>query len=170
LADCDEDAMVEEWGERACTVCFPAAPTNPLYNRPARIDREAQETKAAEKAAKQADKDAKAITFNGMPVRVNGDVFRTKVAARNELSRQIQNGIWYGPNAEAIVYLAQALEAAGVEWVPVAQRAFKKAVKEATGPGDFPWVTEEMIAEAKAETALRTTNTRLVLQGLGVAV
>ena len=31
LADCDEDAMIEEWGEMACTVCFPTAPTNPNY-------------------------------------------------------------------------------------------------------------------------------------------
>lgn len=56
LADCDEDAMVEEWGELACTVCFPNAPTNPLYNRPSRRDREAQEAKAAEKAEREAKK------------------------------------------------------------------------------------------------------------------
>jgi len=31
LADCDEKRMVGEYGEKACTVCFPDAPTMPEY-------------------------------------------------------------------------------------------------------------------------------------------
>lgn len=53
LADCDENAMIEEWGEKACTVCFPTAPVNPFYNRPSRRDREAVEAREAEKRAKE---------------------------------------------------------------------------------------------------------------------
>jgi hypothetical protein len=38
LADCDEKAMVAEHGERACTVCFPDAPTMEGYNTPKEVD------------------------------------------------------------------------------------------------------------------------------------
>ena len=121
LADCNEDAMIEEWGERACTVCFPSAPVNPLYNRPARIDREAREARAAEKAAKDAAKAAKGITdVDGSPLKDgNGYTLKTKVAARNELSRAIEY-ICYGyssPEFPATVRrLVPALDAAGVDW------------------------------------------------------
>ena len=33
LSDCDEAAMVKQYGEKACTVCFPNAPVNPDYIR-----------------------------------------------------------------------------------------------------------------------------------------
>ena len=52
LADCDEDAMIVDYGEKACTVCFPGAPANPHFNGPGRRDREAL-------AARQAEKDAR---------------------------------------------------------------------------------------------------------------
>lgn len=163
LADCDESAMVEEWGERACTVCFPDAPTNPLYHRPARIDREARDAKDAEKAAKAAAKAEKAITdVDGSELRLGGrygDVLRTKVAARNKLSELIQNTVWYsshteGEGTENIFKLARALQAAGIDWVAVVDRAFKKAVKEATAPYSNPYgLTEAQIAETRAQTA-----------------
>ena len=48
LSDCDESAMIEEFGESACTHCFPDAPSNPAFHTPGRraqadIDRRAQE-------------------------------------------------------------------------------------------------------------------------------
>lgn len=52
LASCDEAEMIEEFGEKACTVCFPDAPANPSFHGPGRRDREAQ-------AARQAEKDAR---------------------------------------------------------------------------------------------------------------
>jgi hypothetical protein len=170
LADCDEDAMIEEWGERACTVCFPSAPSNPLFNRPARIDREAREAKDAEKAAKAAEKAEKAITdIDGSPLRVEGDELRTKVAARNEMSRQVQNGVWYGPKTEAIRKLAIALDAAGVPWHSTAEKGFKKAVKEATAPHNNPYrLTDEQIAETQAEFARNIVTTTTLLKELGV--
>ena len=62
LADKPVDAMIEEWGERVCTVCFPSAPTNPLYNRPARVDREERARRDSEKAEREAKKAAKNLT------------------------------------------------------------------------------------------------------------
>ena len=47
LADCDETAMVEEYGERACTVCFPNAPTMPAFLRSV-ANREAEEEAKAD--------------------------------------------------------------------------------------------------------------------------
>lgn len=49
LSDCDEDQMVEAYGEKACTVCFPNAPVHPAFKRSA-AEREAEE--AAKAAAK----------------------------------------------------------------------------------------------------------------------
>jgi hypothetical protein len=56
LADCDENEMIEEWGELACTVCFPDAPTNPNYHRPSKRDQVEREARAAEKAEREAKK------------------------------------------------------------------------------------------------------------------
>ena len=70
LADCDEDAMIIEFGEKACTVCFPDAPANPQFNGPGRRDREAQAARQAEKDARQAVKNAKRLAAD--------EVFRTR--------------------------------------------------------------------------------------------
>lgn len=48
LADCDENAMVEEYGTMACTICFPDAPTLPAWKR----HEETDAAREAEKAAK----------------------------------------------------------------------------------------------------------------------
>ena len=159
LADCDENAMIEEWGERACTVCFPDAPVNPFYNRPARIDREAQEARAAEKAAKDAAKAEKAIfDIDGSPLKdSHGYPLKTKVAARNELSSAFQSLVYYGVEhpddyVAQIRRLAVALEAAGVDWKKVPGNAIKKAVKGSTIPPNNPYrLTPEQIAEHDAK-------------------
>lgn len=62
LADCDEAQMVEEWGEMACTVCFPNAPAHPRFAEPSRRDLAAREAKAAERAARDAKKAEKNLT------------------------------------------------------------------------------------------------------------
>lgn len=151
LADCDEGAMIEEWGEKACTVCFPEAPTNPFYNRPARVDREAREARDAEKAARAADKASKAITApDGGPLKVPAgtyknyrtgatensfDTYATKVAASRALSAAIKDFGWYGPThpndfAAAIPVLIEALEAAGIDTAPIVARAKKASAKD----------------------------------------
>lgn len=69
LADCDEAAMIEEFGEKACTVCFPDAPANPHFNGPGRRDREALAARQAEKDARNDAKAAKRLAEH--------EVFRT---------------------------------------------------------------------------------------------
>jgi len=58
LAGCDEKAMVAEYGEKACTVCFPDAPVLARTFGPSRTAREAAEKKAA-RAARSAEIAAK---------------------------------------------------------------------------------------------------------------
>jgi hypothetical protein len=38
LADCDEDAMIREYGTKACTTCFPKAPAHPAWIEAQRRD------------------------------------------------------------------------------------------------------------------------------------
>ena len=47
LSDCVESEMIEAWGEKACTVCFPEAPVHPAWLRSV-AEREAEEAKKAE--------------------------------------------------------------------------------------------------------------------------
>lgn len=47
LADCEELDMVNEYGDLACTVCFPNAPTMPAFMKSV-ADREAEEAAKAE--------------------------------------------------------------------------------------------------------------------------
>lgn len=168
LADCDENAMIEEWGERACTVCFPAAPVNPNYHRPARIDREAQEARAAEKAAKDAAKAEKAISdVDGSPLRIGGNLLKTKVAARNELSSLFQNVVFYGyaGAADEVRKLVPALEAAGVDWKKVPGNAIKRAIKDSTIPPNNPFrLTPEQIIAHEAEINANAAQAQSLLQ------
>lgn len=127
LADCDEAAMVAEYGEMACTVCFPEAPAMKGYGDGtsglARYSAEEKAQRAAEKAAKQAAKDAKAITQpDGQPLRERdwrtkeagkGSVIKTERAASIALTDCLQNIIVFGYSIEdhepQANYLAEAL-------------------------------------------------------------
>lgn len=62
LADKPVADMIEEWGEMACTVCFPDAPTFPRFSQPSKRDQAAQDARAAEKAARDAKKAEKNLT------------------------------------------------------------------------------------------------------------
>lgn len=55
----DSEAIVEVWGESACTVCHPSAPTFARFSEPSRRSQEAQAERDAEKAAKADKKTAK---------------------------------------------------------------------------------------------------------------
>jgi hypothetical protein len=109
LADCDEDAMVAEIGEKACTVCFPDAPSKyqalkaaGLLTATERRTQAEQEALAAEKAAKAAAKDAKAITApDGTPLRTRRyGTIRTLVTARNELTGTLAYAMELNERAE----------------------------------------------------------------------
>ena len=134
LAGCDESAMIVEYGEKACTICFPSAPTHPAFRGPGRRDADAKAKRAEEKAARAAVKSAKAITApDGSPLVVGRSHIATKVAARNDLSRVVQNQIYYGEDAESrkhVEQLSAALLAAGIDPLPIVERAQKKARKQ----------------------------------------
>ncbi len=51
LSDCDENQMVEQYGEKACTICFPNAPVHPEFMR-SLAEREAAEKAKAESTCK----------------------------------------------------------------------------------------------------------------------
>jgi hypothetical protein len=158
LADCDEAQMIEEFGESACTVCFPDAPANPSFHTPGSRSKAALEAKAAEKAAKDAVKAEKAIAdVDGSPLKdSNGYPLKTKVAARNELSSSFHSLVYYGLDhpsdyAGLIRRLVPALEAAGVDWQKAAANAIKRAVKESVVPPNNPYrLTPEQIADHEA--------------------
>jgi hypothetical protein len=94
LADCDEAAMVADCGEKACTVCFPDAPSEyarlkaaGLLTRTERLTADEAAAKRAEKDAKAAAKAAKAITApDGTPLRGRWGTIATLVTAQRELT------------------------------------------------------------------------------------
>lgn len=135
LADCDESKMVEEYGEKACTVCFPDAPTYPAFGGPGRVNAAAKAQRAAEKAQRAAEKATKAITApDGSRLVVDGWHIATKVAARNALSSAVQGLVCYRADHPSnfplqIEQLTAALVAAGIDVKPVIERAEKKAKK-----------------------------------------
>lgn len=85
LSGADEDHIVGEAGEKACTDCYPSAPVDVL-RRPSRIKTPDQIARAAQKAARAEAKAAKAITApDGGPLRTKRDgIIRTEVTARRE--------------------------------------------------------------------------------------
>jgi hypothetical protein len=91
LADCDEAKMVEEFGQNACTVCFPDAPTLPSFRGPGRRNQAAKDAKAAERQARAEAKAAKAITApDGTTLKImsfgRAERIETERAARIEAS------------------------------------------------------------------------------------
>lgn len=139
LSGATEAEMVAEYGETACTVCFPSAPTMRGFgdgtSALARYSAAERAERQADKDRKAAEKAAKAITdIDGSPLRDgSGWVLRTKVAARNELAREAGNVVYYGASPErqaTIARLSAALEAAGIATAEVIERATRKAQKE----------------------------------------
>lgn len=160
LADCDEDEMVRAYGEKACTVCFPDAPANPHFHGPGSRDREAIDARQAEKAARQAAKDAKAITaLDGSPLRVpyyeSTEVVKTKIDARTRLSGAVYSLAMYGSDhparfAAIVEVLVPVLKANGFDTAKVMDRALKRARKSAVNPDYWFFAdAERAVAAAK---------------------
>ena len=90
--------MIAEFGEKACTVCFPAAPANPHFNGPGRRDREALAARQAEKDARQAAKDAKRLAADEVfrsPATLN-DRVETVAACKEVLRYEVELRDYYG--------------------------------------------------------------------------
>jgi hypothetical protein len=158
LSGATEAEMVVEWGERACTVCFPSAPTNPDYRRPARIDREAKAARQQEQEARQAARAAKDLAeplvlpdaFGGRTETVR-TVAAAKQALREAVRDAITDPVWLGglPNwtpgqiADRLAILARRAELAGAalrakglgqsELDAIVASARKRAAREVSG-------------------------------------
>lgn len=142
LSDCDEAEMVATYGEMACTVCFPDAPTMKGFGDGtsvlARYGAEEKAAREAEKAAKAAAKAEKAITApDGSPLRGSYGIIKTKISAKRELSGAVNNYCFYGPTHPSDFLglakrIAEALDEAGLgeEIMGIVERAEKKARKE----------------------------------------
>jgi len=147
LADCDENLMVEEYGEKACTVCFPNAPTNPAFRGPGRRGAaavEARAARAAETARRVAEKEAKKITApDGSPLFVVGWQWQiqTKAEAKAMLGRVTRDHVRYTGRpwpyankpddfAMQVRQLAEALAAAGVDPNPIIDKATKNVQRD----------------------------------------
>lgn len=151
LSGCDERAMVDEWGERACTVCFPNAPTYPRFSEPSRADMEETARRDAEKALREAKRAEKAIYgTDGGPLQVRAgthtnyrtnveelryETYRTKIAASRALSEAVYNLALYGPThphrfQDAIADLIPPLTAAGFDTSKIAVAASKRARRD----------------------------------------
>lgn len=151
LSGCDERAMVDVWGECACTVCFPNAPTYPRFSEPSRADMEETARRDAEKAEREAKRAEKAIYgTDGGPLQVRAgtytsgisgvekpryETYRTKIAASRALSEAVYNLATYGGThphrfQDAIADLFPPLIAAGFDVDKVVSRACNRARRD----------------------------------------
>lgn len=136
-----EAQVVEDAGERACTVCYPSAPVE-TRNRPTKIftpDEKAAQAERERRAAKKAA-DADKLIFDAEgkhPLDHNDYPLRTKIAARNEFSSLIKSRFSYDydhpQDAEwerVIQTLKPLLVEAGFDTTKIETAALKKAAKE----------------------------------------
>lgn len=153
LADCDEDKMVEEWGERACTVCFPNAPANPNYSRPSRLDREAQEARAKEKAEREAKKALKNLRPeeqfpDGRSDRVRpgfdwgGSLVTTVAGAKQAIRDAIELANYSGPGHRH-------------PWADAAEKAAEMATAVLLARGVTQAELDKIVANAKKKNGVK---------------
>lgn len=121
FSDHNEDEIVEAAGERACTVCYPSAPTLRSFEKASALftEEEAERNKAreqrkAEKAERAAKKAAKALEIDLRPFGLTGYIARIETlhAAKAYLTNSFQ---WnqggahpYYP-ADAVQFVAEAV-------------------------------------------------------------
>lgn len=117
----DEAKIVEDAGERACTICYPSAPVEVL-SRPTKMFSEdeiaaqaAREAAKAAKAARDAKKIEKALTADGSELVIRTaqttEYFRTEIAGRNWLVNELgsHKAFGYRKDDEAIAIVLEAL-------------------------------------------------------------
>lgn len=140
LADQPVSDMVEEWGEMACTVCFPEAPTFPRFSQPSKRDAAAKAERASAKAERDAAKAAKTLNAEDVFKDFHDWKVTTVAAAKAELREAAALLAGYGydhlrPAAPAIRTAARAaLLAKGITEADL-DTLEAKAVKLATKRG-----------------------------------
>lgn len=132
----DEDEIVGDAGERACTICYPSAPAEVL-NRPTKMftkDEQAKQAARDERAAKKAAAEAAMITDP-----ITGKVlFKTERGATNEIASGLDDWLRYEQDEyrDKAFAICQAVAAKrGVEvdglWDELLAKAEKKFRREA---------------------------------------
>jgi len=129
LSGASEQEIVDQAGERACTVCYASAPVELRLDRPTSLfseDEKARQAARAEREAKRAQAAAEAIVVenyydHGSYARTH--TFKTVRGATNAIAGNLSSLIWYGeghPSAKQwisdIEAVRAALTAKGVEY------------------------------------------------------
>lgn len=127
----DEDQVVEDAGERACTICYPSAPVEVLSRTTKIYSPDEQEKMAAraEREAKRAAKDALAVR----DPETGKVLFKTERGATNEIAQKLDAYLRY----ENDEYLAKA-----------AKISLAVAAKRGVDPHEL-WVELKAKAEVK---------------------
>lgn len=91
-----EQEIVDQAGERACTVCYASAPVELRLDRPTQLFSADEKRRQAERTARQsakAAKDAQAVLAE------NGTVlYKTERGATNAIAAELDNMVHYGPS------------------------------------------------------------------------
>lgn len=102
LSGATEQEIVDQAGERACTVCYASAPVELHLDRPTQLfseDEKRRQVERDERAAKRAKADAEKITVEGYydhGSRPHTHVFKTVRGATNAIASNLSSLTWYG--------------------------------------------------------------------------
>jgi hypothetical protein len=147
LSGCDESAMVAEYGEMACTVCFPDAPTMRGFgDGTSALARLGDAERAARDAAKIERDAAKAAKTLDEPIRVSNwgwkntsetETISTVHAAKAKIKSYIDGAVDYPDHMTGALVetetrrLSEALAAKGIDTAPLIAKWTKAAAKRA---------------------------------------
>lgn len=126
LSGLTEADAVAEHGEILCSVCFPTAPvewTNGTSNK----DKAAKAKRAAEKAAREEARLAKALLPNGAPLRLRDEDIKTLATAKKWLTDAYRWGVGHPSyKIDEVTLVAEAVAAKTGETVETVLAAAKK--------------------------------------------
>jgi hypothetical protein len=101
LSGADEQEIVDQAGERACTHCYASAPVALRLDRPTQLfseDEKRRQAERDERAAKKAAAEAEKITVAGYHDfgHTTTKIFKTTRAATNAIASDLSSLTWYG--------------------------------------------------------------------------
>jgi hypothetical protein len=134
LSGMSEAEAVAAHGEILCSVCFPSAPVE-WTNGVSKASQEAKDKRAAEKAARDAAKLAKALLPSGKPLEFMegrwSESLQTTVAAQRWLIDALRNERYYGATDERTANVAIVAEAIAARTTTTVDEVMAKARKTA---------------------------------------
>lgn len=134
LSGMSEAEAVDAHGEILCSVCYPSAPVE-WTNGTSKASQEAKAQRAADKAAREAAKLAKALLPSGQPLRFMegrwSESLQTTVAAQRWLIDALRNERYYGATDERTANVALVAEAIAARTSTTVEAVMSKARKTA---------------------------------------